>query len=214
MIFLGLLRHGEVVGGPRFRGCTDDSLTKAGWEQMHIATQGPCHWDLVMSSPLRRCVNFAREYAFAHRLPLEIEEDLQEINFGDWEGLTAEAIMQCSATALGNFWRDPMNHPPPGGETLGEFHARVVSAWQRLNSRHTGKRVLLVTHGGVIRVLLCHLQRRPLSTIMEIEVAPAALFGLMLVHDRIEQLFTSGRLIQRWLGEPTQDSLFPTLTTS
>ena len=209
MIFLGLLRHGEVEGGPCFRGHTNDPLSKAGNLQMHSATQGECHWDQIISSPLKRCASFAREYALAHRLPLEFEEDMRELDFGDWEGLTAEQIMQDSPQALGDFWRDPMNHPPPGGETLNAFKQRVVTTWQRLHSRHVGKRVLLVTHGGVIRLLLCHLQQRPMDKIAEIEVAPAALFGLLLIHGRIEKLFTSGIHIQRWLGEQTHDNLFP-----
>jgi alpha-ribazole phosphatase len=198
---VGLLRHGEVAGGARYRGRTDDPLTPGGWMQMHDAVEGLCEWDLVISSPLQRCAAFAGEFARAQGVPVCLDAGLAEIDFGEWEGCSAEQLMRESPDALGDFWRDPLNHPPPGGESLGRFKTRVVAAWDTFCRIHAGKRILIVTHGGVIRMLLSHLQARPLDRIMEIEVKHAALFGLQVSEDGgLKSLFTSRSAIHGWLA--------------
>jgi alpha-ribazole phosphatase len=203
--FVGLLRHGEVEGDAVYRGRTDDPLNATGWTQMRAATDGLRCWDLVVASPLRRCAAFAEAVAREQGLPLALEADLAEIDFGDWEGRSAVELMAECPAALADFWRDPANHPPPGGESLSCFQRRVVTAWESLCRRHAGKRLLLVTHGGVIRMLLCHLQDWPLDRLLRIEVGQAALFGLQLEEGRIKRLFTSRSAIRGWLEREERD---------
>jgi alpha-ribazole phosphatase len=190
MITLGLMRHGETTGGNRFRGRLDDPLTKKGWTQMDKAIQNQTDWERIISSPLIRCARFAESYARKHNLSLTLDHDLKEIDFGDWEGLSAAQLMETSPEALTDFWRDPLNHSPPNGETLSQFRDRILSAWEQRIKVHTGQRVLLITHGGVIRMLLCHLQNRPLHTLMEQPVQHADLFVLIIEEDRIKQFVT------------------------
>ena len=83
-----MLRHGEPVGGKRFRGSTDDPLSEMGWQQMRTSLEGESHWDVIVSSPLRRCAEFATEVADKHELSTEIMQGLAEIEFGAWEGMT------------------------------------------------------------------------------------------------------------------------------
>lgn len=175
MIHLGLLRHGEVEGGPRFRGTLDDQLTPEGLAQMWSALDGSPGWDRVYTSPLARCASFADAFARRHNLPLEREKRLREIHFGEWEGRSAAEIHAGDPDRLGRFWHDPERHPPPGGETLAAFRARVLEAWFEILQRHDGRRILIVSHGGVIRILLCHLLHRPAGDLLEIEVAYASL---------------------------------------
>lgn len=207
MTLVGLLRHGEVEGGARYRGRTDDPLTAHGWAQMRHAVEGLCEWDLVISSPLQRCAAFASEFARAQGVPVCLDAGLAEIDFGEWEGRSAEQLMRESPDALGDFWRDPLNHPPPGGESLGRFKTRVVEAWETFCRIHAGKRILIVTHGGVIRMLVSHLQGRPLDRIMEIEVKHAALFGLLVSEGGLKSLFTSRSAIHGWLAASEGDAL-------
>jgi alpha-ribazole phosphatase len=199
MIFVGLLRHGEAEGGNVYRGRTDDPLSTTGWAQMRLATAQLNQWDWVVSSPLQRCAAFAGEFAHRLDIPLTLEAGLAEIDFGTWEGCSAAELMEVAPAALADFWRDPLNHPPPGGETLGQFRERVVEVWERLCRNHKGKRLLLVTHGGVIRMLLSHLQGWPLDRLLEIEVKHAALFGLQMVEGSLKRLFTSRAAMLEWL---------------
>lgn len=172
---IGLLRHGEVEGGSCFRGSTDHPLSRVGLAQMRAATAADTGWQRVISSPLSRCTEFATEYAAAHGLPLDLEPRLQEMHFGDWEGRTAAELMAADPGALDRFWQAPHRHTPPGGEPLADFQQRVLTAWDERLERHAGEDLLLVTHGGVIRVLLCLVSDHPLERLLDFEVPYAAL---------------------------------------
>lgn len=179
---VGLLRHGEVEGGSRFRGHTDDALTAIGLQQMHAATDGK-HWDRVISSPLTRCAAFANAFADRHSLPLTFDARLKEMYFGIWEGCTAAELMAIDADALIRFWNAPDKYPPPCGEPLARFQARVLDAWNDIVIGHAGQRVLVVTHGGVIRALLCHVLKQPLAQLQTFEVEHGGLYGVRVDDD-------------------------------
>lgn len=190
MILVGLLRHGEVKGGVCFRGSTDDPLTDLGLNQMRTATNGKPSgnqgWDRVIASPLERCAAFAREFARQHSLPLTFDHRFKEMHFGTWEGRTAAEIMAEDPATLARFWANPDGHPPPTGEPLSRFQARVLAAWDSIVRSYAGQKILLVTHGGVIRVLLCHVQQRSLDQLLTIEVRHGALYTLRVSVDRKE----------------------------
>ncbi|NWB47562.1 alpha-ribazole phosphatase family protein [Pseudomonas gingeri] len=180
---LDLLRHGETELGGGLRGSLDDALTLKGWEQMRagVAQQGP--WDRLISSPLQRCARFAEELGASLGLPVEIERDLRELHFGAWEGQSAAALMETDADDLGRFWSDPYGFTPPDGEPVEQFAARVLAAVSRLQQRYAGQRVLLISHGGVMKVLLAQARGLPREQLLQIEVAHGALFTLQVAAD-------------------------------
>lgn len=180
---LDLLRHGETERGGGFRGSLDDALTDTGWAQMRQAVSGLAGWDALVSSPLQRCARFADELALTHGLPLQLEPGLQELHFGAWEGRSAVELMVDSERELGLFWNDPYTFTPPEGEPLVRFEARVLAALARLQAQHAGKHLLLVTHGGVMRLLLARARGLPREHLLQVEVAHGALFSV-LVDDR------------------------------
>lgn len=161
-LMIDALRHGETVKGNCFLGSTDAELTATGWSQMQQTLQdiNPADYDLVVSSPLVRCKLFAEYWVAAHALELNklrIESAIREYHFGKWDGLTAAEVMQHWPVELGNFWRDPENFPPPDAELLSFFFQRL-QCFVGTELQGTYKRVLLITHGGVIKALTC-LQR-------------------------------------------------------
>jgi len=175
-----LLRHGETVGGPCFRGSIDDALTENGWSQMDAVIgkemiNGTRIWDRIISSPLQRCSAFAHKFGQQYSLPVHLDTRFKEMHFGCWEGRTAAELMSTDEDALTQFWNDPIQNTPPEAEPLLEFNQRVLSAWADLLRDYQGERILLVTHGGVIRVLLCHAQQRPIKQLLDIDVKHAAL---------------------------------------
>ncbi|MBW7472022.1 histidine phosphatase family protein [Marinobacter sp. M216] len=161
--FLDLIRHGEPEGGPMFRGSQDDPLSETGWKQMRAAISDSDCWDAVLTSPLQRCRQFAEEVADTRNLPLFVEPDLREVSFGAWEGRTSQQILTEYGDQLSAFWDDPTAITPPEGEPIDAFYRRVTRAgalWQR---RLAGQRILVVCHGGVIRMLLADVLHIPLS---------------------------------------------------
>jgi alpha-ribazole phosphatase len=182
---IDLLRHGETWGGSRFRGRLDDPLSQRGWEQMWAAVrpegrdgQEEQAWDGIVTSPLARCADFARALSQQMGIPLSLDPRLAELDFGDWEGQTAADLMSADAEALGRFWADPVAHPPPNGEALLAFQGRVLAAWDEVLRQDRGDRTLVISHGGVIRVILCQVLGYPLGRLLELEVGHASLRGI------------------------------------
>ncbi|MHA3738240.1 alpha-ribazole phosphatase family protein [Pseudomonas sp. Eth.TT006] len=180
---LDLLRHGETELGGGLRGSLDDALTEKGWAQMRAAVVGGGPWDRLVSSPLQRCARFAAELGEQLNLPVHLDKALQELHFGAWEGQSAAALMATDAEALGRFWADPYAFTPPQGEPVSEFASRVLGAVARLHQAYAGERVLLISHGGVMRLLLAQARGLPREQLLNVEVAHAALFALTVDAD-------------------------------
>ncbi len=159
------IRHGEPVGGRRYRGDgVDDPLSEKGWQQMWAAVGEPVPWQRVVSSPLQRCRAFALALAEKHRLPLSVEQRFREVGQGVWEGLSPDEILQRDPDAYAAFHHDPCRNRPPGAEPLDAFGRRVAEALDELFSDSPGEHVLVVAHAGVIRAALGHvLQADPLA---------------------------------------------------
>ncbi len=174
---LDLLRHGDT-GQRSYRGQLDDALTDAGWTQLRTAVAGR-DWDAIVSSPLQRCAAFARELAQARTVPLQLDPRLAEYHFGDWQGVPIERLAEEQGGALERFWADPVAHPPPGGEDFGAFRARLGEALDEIVERATAVRMLVVTHGGAIRLLRCLAEQRNYGDMAGIDVPHASLHTLM-----------------------------------
>ncbi len=170
-----LLRHGEPVGGRRYRGQTDDPLSETGWREMRAAVAGRGEWDVIVTSPLARCAGFAKALGAERSLAVHTDERLKEIGFGAWEGRTAGEIERDQPQAIARFRCDPRAHRPPGAETLESFRARIAAAWADVLAHHAGRRVLLVGHAGVVRMVLSLVLEFPGERMFRIAVASAAI---------------------------------------
>ena len=184
-LHLDLLRHGETELGGGLRGSLDDALTAKGWEQMRAAVVARGPWDRLISSPLQRCALFAHELGAQLNVPVSLEKDLQELHFGAWEGQSAAALMETDAEGLGLFWADPYAFTPPQGEPVSEFSERVLGAVSRLHRAYAGQRVLLISHGGVMRLLLARARGLPREQLLNVEVGHGALFSLQVGADSV-----------------------------
>jgi alpha-ribazole phosphatase len=185
LLSLHLLRHGETELGGGLRGSLDDALTDIGWAQMRAAVAQAGPWDRIVSSPLQRCARFAEELAGQLGLPLRLEAGLQELHFGDWEGRSAAQLMETDADSLGLFWADPYSFTPPNAEPLTLFAARVLAAVEGLRVSHAGERVLVVSHGGVMRLLLAQARGLPREHLLQVEVGHGALLTLQVAADGV-----------------------------
>lgn len=177
-----LLRHGACEGGEIFRGSTDVALSEDGWRQMRTAIADEAGWDLVLTSSLQRCARFAEELAQSRQLPLRQEARLREIHFGDWEGRTHVEVQREQGDVLRRFWRDPLGVVPPNGEAMTDFRDRVMAAMREIQRECVGQHVLIVTHGAVIRVLLCEWLRMSYDAFSNVAVPYASFSRLKIYH--------------------------------
>lgn len=145
-----LVRHGEAdwnVEG-RVQGHSDRPLTENGVAQARALAEqlADAPISAVYSSDLARAHDTARLIAQAHGLRVETVPELRERDFGTWEGLTDEEVLQRFPEARTGSWGD--------AETREELEARVVNAMGRLAARHPNGEVVVVTHGGPLRALI------------------------------------------------------------
>jgi alpha-ribazole phosphatase len=173
---IDLLRHGDT-GQRSYRGQLDDALSPLGWSQLRAAIFGRT-WDAIVTSPLRRCAEFAEDLARARRVPLRADPRLAEYHFGDWQGVPIETLAKEQGDALARFWMDPVAHPPPGAEPFAVFRERLCDALNDIAEAAETQRVLVVTHGGAIRLLRCESEGRDFGEMANIDVPHASLHAL------------------------------------
>jgi broad specificity phosphatase PhoE len=108
----------------------------------------------IYTSPRQRCQQAAQILAVGRSCPLEPMDALRELDFGEFEGRSYDEI----AALYPDLYRDWMERPTeirfPGGESFSEMRVRVIDAARDLRLRHSGQSIALVTHGGVIRIIL------------------------------------------------------------
>jgi len=179
---IDLLRHGACEGGDIYRGRHDVALSAEGWRQMEQAIDTTEGWQRVVTSPLRRCRHFAEHCAQRLQLPLAVIADLQEIHFGAWEGRPVRDVRQEDPALLARYYDDPASVSPPGGEPTIDAQRRMLRGWQALLHDYAGEHVLLVCHGGVIRLLLSHLLGMPVQASFRLHVPYASLSRVQVYH--------------------------------
>lgn len=107
----------------------------------------------VVHSPIARAKQTAQAIANRASLPMVSNDDLAEIGFGDWDGLTNEEMIAAFEEQY-NAWRGSFEQAPPGGESLKDFDARVRRAFDSILEQYSGQTVVVVAHVMPIRALL------------------------------------------------------------
>lgn len=199
-LHLDLLRHGETTLSHTLRGHLDDALTEHGWLQMQSTIQqyrdAQVHWDVIISSPLQRCQNFAAVLAEQLELPLIFNAEIKEMYFGDWEGRSTQIIYENEPELLANFWQFPTQYHAPNGESLNQFQQRVLHGFNEIYvqmQQHNWNKALIVTHGGVIKLLTCLARQQKLDDLLTMPAELGKLYALNLTQVDA-QLYFSERI--------------------
>lgn len=160
MTTIDFIRHGEPVGGHRYRGCgIDDPLSAKGWQQMWQAVENRENWNRIISSPMLRCSVFSHALGQQLGLPVELITDLREVDFGSWEGKSRDQLIQHNKTEYDDFYADPVRNRPPGAEDLHQFGERIAAVYSQLVADYPDEHLLVVAHAGVIRAALGHVMK-------------------------------------------------------
>ena len=150
-----LVRHGETAGQSsiRYYGVTDVPLSDLGRAQVRAARDRICAetYDSVWASTLCRSWESAQIVAPGHGVHLV--SDFREIDFGDWEGLTAEEIAHVDPEGHARWRQEGLSFTFPGGETRADFRARIARGLDRVRASGA-ESVLIAVHKGVVRTLL------------------------------------------------------------
>lgn len=198
-IIVDFIRHGEPHGGDILRGRVDPELTELGWSQMQKATGLSTQhkpgdvtpaWSEIISSPLQRCRHFAEQVATNADLPISVLDQWQEIDYGDWDGMLVSEWRKVAADQFKAFREDLSALAPPNGEDYLSFKDRILSAWNQLAEKADGSHLLVVTHGGVLRVVLPTVLGMPLNKSFPLHI-PFACFSRVRLDIREDKASTS-----------------------
>jgi len=185
-----LLRHGETTAGSCFLGSTDAPLSDLGWQQMQSVTNHK-KYNHIISSPLKRCADFAKQLTQKNNSALTIEDDLREIHFGDWETKTTEELWKTQQNELKKYWGDPISYTPPNAENFMDFQFRVNSAFKEITKKYKDERVLLVAHGGVIRQIVSFVLSIPFTKMQQIHIDHGGLTRVECYDDNMNLSFVN-----------------------
>ncbi len=126
----------------------------------------------IYSSPLERARETAERIAAERHLSVEICESVAELAYGDWTGKRFSDLNRDPAWNRFNSFRS--NTQIPGGELMMEAQSRAVAEVVRLQARHPGQSVVLVTHSDIIRALIGHYAGIAIDLLQRLEIEPAS----------------------------------------
>ena len=129
----------------------------------------------IYASDLKRAWQTASTIALHHTCPLIPEPRLREMDFGTWQGLTYDEIQEKDRQNLEAWEADRLLNSPPGGESLNQFSSRVEAVFKAIMHTHTDETVLLVAHGGTLKILLCLVLGLPPQRYWQIQLSAASL---------------------------------------
>src|SRR6185436_19331854 len=160
---LVLARHGQSVWNQvrKFQGANDVGLSELGRAQAEAlgrALRAGFRITAAYVSPMCRALDTAEIALAGTGIPLVPIPDLRELSLGEWEGCTVDEVRARDGNPYHAWVRSPLDCPPPGGEPLPDVCGRVQKAIGQIGASHAnGDDILVVAHGGVISVYLCHL---------------------------------------------------------
>lgn len=150
---LYLIRHGQTDWNieRRIQGQQDIPLNETGRAQAACLTKAMKDKKLtaIYTSPQIRAYATAQAAAGENPVPIIPLPELMEINYGDWEGKTAQELLERDGDRYKAWWDRPAEVAPPGGETVIQVDDRCLKAWEFIKNQITGD-TAIVSHGGLL----------------------------------------------------------------
>ncbi len=197
-----LIRHGETDQNKRkcLQGRTDIELNEYGRELARQTAEGmkDIDFDFIFSSPLKRARETAEIIRRERKIPIIMEERIQEISFGAYEGLcfAKEGFSIPDETFLNFFEKPECYQTPPGGESFEQIISRTGAFLAELVSgqEYQDKTILLSTHGCALKAVLANARNTPISQFWGAGVHKNCAVSLIEVSEGKVSVVEDGRL--------------------
>jgi phosphoserine phosphatase len=204
-----LTRHGEVEGisPERFRGREPLDLTCRGRiEARAVAERIARGWraSKIYTSPMGRCVATGTSIAEACRIAAEVCDDLNDIDYGDWQFLGHDYVKNRNPALFEAWFATPHLIRFPNGESLQDLVARTANALRMVLARHADETVVLVGHDSVNRAILMQLLDQPLSAYWRLAQEPCCINEIDIAAGkvRVQRINETRHLHPIVTGEP------------
>jgi broad specificity phosphatase PhoE len=164
---LHFFRHGQTDWNEqrRVQGQSESRLTELGIQQARELGQRiqSLRFERIYCSSSLRTRQTA-EHAFGlAEVAIDYLDSLREIDLGPWEGQLYDDLAQNEPASYEHFWQQPQLFEVNGAESFFQLRDRALAAIEGIAAQHAGHRIAIVSHGALIKTLLCHLEDKPLS---------------------------------------------------
>jgi broad specificity phosphatase PhoE len=205
MIRIYVARHGETTWNVerRIQGTSDPDLTAKGNEQsvalLEQLRQRPL--SAIYTSTRQRAIHTAQPISDCLRIPIRTQSELDEMNFGIWEGRTPEDFGEDFRKEWQRYREQRLTFRIPGGETYLDVLARVTPFAEKITAMHEGEEILVVGHRGSNRMLIAALLDYPLEEAVKIDQANDCIYLVERNGGAKVSRFIHGRAIDGLLFE-------------
>lgn len=174
-----LIRHTAVENPENLCYGFAEMLLRKNYLQDFNEVQVSKDYDFIVSSPSQRCSLLADYFKFDYKT----DERLREMNFGNWE---LKKWTEIPEEQINPWYKDFIRVKASGGENLLEMQTRVLSFWNELIQKKDADKVLIITHAGVIRLILQAVLQFPLENMFNIQID----YGKKVIVKNEHQLFS------------------------
>ncbi len=183
--FIYFIRHGETILTPTRKfsgtGSLDPELMQEGLDQADLVAEEAVKLsaDVLIASPLKRTRQTAEAIARTTGLEIIFDESWYELSFGDWDGKSIEEVKTEDPDAY-QAWLNSTSYAPGGGESYDQASVRIEEALEKLVAEYPGKKVIVVTHNGVIKTAIKLAMGAPAEAVFHVDATPCSISSISI----------------------------------
>ena len=183
--FIYFVRHGETVLTPTRKfsgtGALDPELMQDGLDQAELVAEEAVKLgaEVLIASPLNRTRQTAEAIARTTGLEIIFDEAWFELSFGSWDGKSIEEVKEQEPDAY-QAWLNSTAYAPGGGESWDQATVRIEEALEKLVAEYPGKKIIVVTHNGVIKTAVRLAIGAPAEAVFHVDAAPCSISSISI----------------------------------
>ena len=183
--FIYFVRHGETVLTPTRKfsgtGALDPELMQDGLDQAELVAEEAVKLgaEVLIASPLNRTRQTAEAIARTTGLEIIFDEAWFELSFGSWDGKSIEEVKEQEPDAY-QAWLNSTAYAPGGGESWDQATVRIEEALEKLVAEYPGKKIIVVTHNGVIKTAVRLAIGAPSEAVFHVDAAPCSISSISI----------------------------------
>ena len=183
--FIYFVRHGETVLTPTRKfsgtGALDPELMQDGLHQAELVAEEAVKLgaEVLIASPLNRTRQTAEAIARTTGLEIIFDEAWYELSFGSWDGKSIEEVKEEEPDAY-QAWLNSTAYAPGGGESWDQATVRIEEALEKLVAEYPGKKIIVVTHNGVIKTAVRLAIGAPAEAVFHVDAAPCSISSISI----------------------------------
>ena len=183
--FIYFVRHGETILTPQRKfsgtGSLDPELMQEGLDQADLVAEecAKLGAEILIASPLNRTRQTAEAISRTTGLEIIFDKAWYELSFGDWDGRSIEEVREQEPDQY-QAWINSSSYAPPGGESYDEASIRIEEALEKLVAEYPGKKIIVVTHNGVIKTAAKIAVGGPNDAVFHMDATPCSLSSVSI----------------------------------